>query len=345
VSTGLYRPFAGEAAPLRVAVVGATGLVGREIVSLLTEREFPVSDLFLYASRESEGEEIEFRNEPVLVERLPEELPPVDLAFLCATAEVSRLVAEDLSANGSTVIDLSSAYRSVESVPLVLAGWQPAEDWAWTAILSIPDALTVSLASPLRALATVSAPKRMIATALVSASAFGHSAVAELSAETIGLLNAREATHAPGTPLAFSCVPQGLSQNAGEGTLGDEVARDLRRLLGRELDVTLTVVRTPTFHAHGVSVTAETVEPVPIERLKKALREAPSLLFDEAGAQVRGTRDVVGSDGIHIGAVRVDSSRPHWVHFWVAADNVRQGAGLTALAVAEAVLRRRRQHS
>ena len=123
---------------LRVAVVGATGLVGHEILELLTEREFPISELHLFASERSAGEEVEFSGRSCRVKRLTPDLPEIDLAFLCAPAEISRSVAEDLAEAGTTVIDLSPAHRLREGVPLVMAGWRPPEDLSRGVILSIP---------------------------------------------------------------------------------------------------------------------------------------------------------------------------------------------------------------
>ena len=319
---------------LRVAVVGATGLVGHEILELLTEREFPISELHLFASERSAGEEVEFSGRSCRVKRLTPDLPEIDLAFLCAPAEISRSVAEDLAEAGTTVIDLSPAHRLREGVPLVMAGWRPPEDLSRGVILSIPDALTALLAVPLRALAALSAPKRVIATALVGASAFGRRAVETLSEETMALLNAREPEPEGRPAMAFNCSPEPPE----EGVLSRNAAGELRRLLELDIPVTITVVRAPIFHGQGVAVSIETEEPIPLDRLCGALRESPSILLDDNAARLTSTRKATGSEGIHIGGIHADPRDSSWIHFWATADNLRQGAGLNALAVAETVL-------
>lgn len=331
---------------LRVGVIGATGLVGREILGILSERAFPISDLHLYASAASAGTEIEFAGEPRPVEGLSHELPDLDLAFLCATAAVSHSVASDLVAGGATVIDLSSAHRARADVPLVLAGWRPPENLPRGSILAVPDAPTVLLFLPLRALGALSAPRRVIATVLLSASAFGRDGIQNLGGETVALLNLSESDTENRRPVAFSCVPEDLGE-AGEETrrVAGETIRDLRRLLGLDIPLTITVVRTPTFHGHGVSVSVETEEPITFEAVRGALRESPSILLDENDARPTSTREVAGRDGIYMGAIRVDSRDQRWIHFWAAADNLRQGAGLNAVTVAEAILRWRSLNS
>ena len=255
-------------------------------------------------------------------------------------------MASDLVARGATVIDLSSAHRARSDVPLVVAGWRPPENLPLAALLSVPDAPTVLLYLPLRVLGALSAPKRVIATVLLSASAFGHEGIQDLGGETVALLNLSESDTENRRPLAFSCIPEDLSE-AGEGTrrVADETIRDLRRLLGLDIPLTITVVRTPTFHGHGVSVSVEAEEPVTLDAVRGALRESPSILLDESAAPPTSTREVAGRDGIQMGAIRVDSHDQRWIHFWATADNLRQGAGLNAVAVAEAILRWRSLNS
>lgn len=331
---------------MRIAVIGATGLVGREILDLLAERGFPVSELHLYASETSQDQEIEFGNESHSVRRLPPVMPEVDLAFVCATAEVSRAVTADLVARGITVIDLTRAHRGDDSVPLVLAEWHPAEQTPRGIVLSIPNPLTVLLAHPLRAVGNLSPLRRVITTAFLSASAFGRGAIEALSKETVALLNGREAEIEGRLPLAFNCRPEdpGCVEEAASVT-SEETVRDLRRLLGSEVAVAVNVVRIPIFHGLGAAVSVESEAPISLEALGGALREAPSILLDEIRRPPTSTRETIGSEGLHVGGLRADSQDSRWIHFWAAADNLRLGAGLNAVAVAEVVLRWRALHS
>ncbi|MGH7819776.1 MAG: Asd/ArgC dimerization domain-containing protein [Candidatus Binatia bacterium] len=325
---------------LRVAVVGATGLVGREIVSLLAERRTPVADLRLYASDRSAGEEVDFGEETLRAERLPRELPDVDLAFLCADAEVSRSLGGDLAERGAVVVDLTPAHRSDPATPLLVAGPEASRlDGRGGLLVALPDAAVLLLAAPLQAIRSVTALRRVIATVLVSASAFGRRSVEQLGRTSAALLGGGEPEDGEPRPaVAFSAVPGVGAESASRAR---EVERDLRRVLRIDSPIAVSLVRAPAFHGHAASVSVEISPPVAAEELHVALRQAPSVVLDKGGDAATGTREALGSEAVHVGGVRIEPADPAWVHFWLAADNVRQGAALNAVAVAEALTRSR----
>jgi aspartate-semialdehyde dehydrogenase len=332
---------------LRVSVVGATGVIGREIASLLFEREFPLGELRLYGSELDEGEEIEVAGEPRRVDRLPRELPEVDVAFLCATAEVSGDIADELADAGGLVIDLASGS---EAAPLVL-GAREAEAAERTPrgglIVRLADPLTRLIAVPLRALAPVGRVERAIATAVVSASAFGKAAIDRLSAETISLLTFQERDEAPEPGeeseeseesedgeenVAFRCIPEDPA-----APMVARVTAELGKLLDGSLPVAVSVVRAPFFFGHAAALSIELDRPVALEEIRAALRDAPSLVVGDGIPSPFSTFDAIGADGIYVvGLVRREDD-PKWVHFWAVADNIRQGAAMAAVSLAEAL--------
>ena len=321
---------------MRVAVVGATGLVGREVVSLLDEREFPVEELLLYASEHSEGETLSLRGEPVTVRRLPAEPPTVDLAVLCATAEVSRKIAGALAAKGGLVLDLAPD-SPAKVVPLGAAAVEALRSPAGTGrVLAVPDPLARLVAAPLRALGSLGRAQRAVVTLLVSASARGRERIEALGRQTVSLLNAQSSSEdEEAEAIAFACIPEDASAPA---SIAARVEGQVQALLAAGFPLVVSVVQTPTFVAHVASIAVEIDASFSAGEARKALREAPSLLVAEPGEGSIGTRDVAGSEAIHVVGLRQNPSDPRWLQFWAMADNIRQGAALAAVSLAEGLL-------
>lgn len=319
---------------MRVAVVGATGLVGREVTSLLGERHFPVGELTLYASEESAGEAIEFAGDEVLVRETPDAFPRFDVAFLCAPAEVAHDAAPALLAGGAFVIDLSSAHRGAEAAELAVAGSRVAEPSR--RLIAIPDPLTVLLALLIRPLAAHPI-RRVVVTAILSASAFGRADVERLGEQTASLMNGREPEDEP--LIAFDCIP--LSGDA-ERLVVTEIRRDLSRLLETDVPLSLAIVRAPVFHGQGASVTVELEDAIDTADVEAALRGAPSVLLSTSGAEPPSSiRSAAGGETVHVSSLRVDGPL---VSFWASSDNVRQAGALSAVSVAEMLVRSRGGH-
>jgi aspartate-semialdehyde dehydrogenase len=322
---------------VRVAVVGATELIGAEIVSLLDERGFPVGELRLYGSPESEGDEIEFRGAEIRVERLGP-ISKVDVAFLCATAGAGRTLGVSLAAMGAVTIDMSPDEAGRAEAPLVLGvddiattDWQPSGG----VLVRMADPLTRLAAVPLRALRALAKLERVIATFLVPASAFGRERVDRLAEQTIRLLNLREAEEGDtATEFAFRCIPD---RTSSVPSASSRVADDLARLLGGGLRVVARVVEVPVFYGQAVSLAVELQSTVAVDEVRATLRETPSLLLVE-GDQRLSTLEVVDTDGVFIVDLRGEVGEERWLSFWVLGDNVRQGAALPAVALAESLL-------
>ncbi len=325
-----------ESRALRVAVVGATGLVGRELVALLGERSFPVSTFALYASPASTGATLELGERTTPVDPLPAELPEVDVAFLCAPPEVSRDVAENLAEGGALVIDL--ARGDFGEAPLLLGagdlGSTPrtARGGLW---VRVPHPLTRMIVAPLRALGAVMRPTRVVGTLLLSASAFGRAAVERLNEESIALLNLQEGEGGSALQGAFRCTPL-----APESTVSARVSAEVGVLAELSAPAALHVARIPIFHGQAAALSLELASPVEIDEVRGAFRGAPSLLVagDEVTGAAVSTFDTLGIDAMYVVGLRRDERDPRWLHFWALGDNVRQGAALAAVSLAEGIL-------
>lgn len=317
---------------LRIAVVGATGLVGGEIVGLLAERDIPIGELRLYASERSAGEEIEFRDRAIHVAKLEGSPAEVDVAFLCASTDVSRAVADPLAAAGALVVDLSPAPTAPDRARLALsaADARAALGASPGCVLRVPDPFTRMLALPALALASVGRPRRVIATLLAPASRAGKANVYRLSTETIDLLNLREGDEESPARIAFRCVPDVGGRDASR------IEAETASLIGAAVPVSVHLTQVPVFFGQAASIAIELEAAPPLERVRQALRESPSLvLAEESGVD---TLDVVGADGILISELREGAAGSGWLRFWALADNVRQGAALAAVAIVEGVL-------
>lgn len=314
---------------LRVAVVGATGLVGNEIVSLLAERSFPVGELLLFASERSQGEAVEFVDETIRVRGIERPMPGMDVGFLCATPEVSSELGQEMAGAGALVIDLAPGPG-----PWVLSASEVRDSPDRSSrVVRLPDPMARMIAVPLIALRALSEPRRVVATLLASASTFGRKSVDRLVKETTALLNFQEREEWPDSEYAFRCLPL-------DTAISTRVEAQLGALLGEELLRTTSVVRVPAFHGQAVSVSVELSGPVDIETVRKVLRGSPSLLVAEPGAGPASTLDAVGADGILVTGLRHSQREPQWLHLWALGDNVRQGAALAAVSLAEGVLLR-----
>jgi aspartate-semialdehyde dehydrogenase len=321
--------------PFRVAVVGATGLVGAEIVSLLAERSFPVGELFLYASERSAGEEVEFVAERIVARRIEQPMPAVDVAFLCATSEISRDLGQSLADDGAWVIDLAPATPEAAALAVSAAEVRRSSGEAPGGIAHVPDPLARMIALPVRALARHALPRRVIATLLVSASAFGRESVGRLSEETVALFNLQEGDEKQ-TPVAtFRCIPELVGRREG---LAERVEAHVRLMLGPCADVVASVIRVPIFFGQAASISVELEPALSLERVREVLRDTPSVLIPEPGEEPTSTLDALGADGIYVIGLRQRGSAPAWLHFWALGDNVRQGAALAAVSLAEELL-------
>lgn len=335
---------------LTVAVVGATGAVGSEVVRTLEERLFPVGELRLVASARTAGELVDWRGSSVRVDELDAALfEGVDLAFFCAGGAVSAEYAPLAVDAGAVVIDKSSHFRMHPDVPLVVPEVN-AGDLAerHLGIVASPNCTTIPMVVALKPLADAAGLARIVASSYQAVSGGGKRGIDTLSRETINLLNMRDVSDGETSSvfprrIAFNCIPQ-VDAFLEDGSTKEEakVIAETRRVLHLEtLPVAVTCVRVPTFYGHSVALTVELEQAMDPEEARRLLREAPGVVLCELGDEMPypTAADVGGTDAVYVGRVREDPSHPHGLQLWVAADNVRKGAALNAVQIAEIVAR------
>jgi len=327
-----------------VALVGATGIVGEEILRVLEERDFPMHQLTLLASRRSAGTRLDFRNQSHTVRPLARgALSGVDLALFAADAETSQTHAPQVVSAGAVVIDCSSAFRLAPEVPLCVPEVNAAVLQQHQGIVAMPHSVTiqVSLAlAPLHAAATL---KRVVISTYQAVSGGGRRAVQEFDQQLRDLLNFRPA-QADILPhqIAFNCLPQ-CGDFLDNAYTQEEMALILetRKLFGvPDLPVTATAAYVPLAHSHSASVTLETVQPLSVEAARALLAQAPGVVLADDRERLHYPQSIQasGQDAVFVGRLRADLSVPHGLHLWVVTDNLRKGAALNAVQTAELLM-------
>lgn len=328
---------------LTVAVVGATGLVGREILAVLEERGFPVGRLVPLASKRSAGESVTFGGGQHAVGLAgPEAFAGVDLVLMSAGGEVSRALAPAAVAHGAWVVDNSSAFRMDADAPLVVPEVNAAVLATATRpkIVANPNCSTIQVVVALAALHGEARLTRVVASTYQAVSGRGQIGVDELS-EQVGALWRQQEVQAKAFAkrIAFNCLPQ-IDALSADGHSFEEtkMVQETRKIFDAPaLPVLATCVRVPTFNGHGVSVTAWFERPVARARALELLRAAPGvLLVDDAEHNVYPTAlEAEGQDATLVGRVRDHADEPHALSLWCVADNLRKGAATNAVQIAE----------
>ncbi|MEB2285166.1 MAG: aspartate-semialdehyde dehydrogenase [Polyangiaceae bacterium UTPRO1] len=335
---------------LAIAIVGATGAVGSEVLRTLEERQFPVGEVRLFASARSAGEFLEWRSGEARVEDLESAaFADVDVAFFCAGGAVSAEYAPRAVDAGAVVIDKSSHFRMHPDVPLVVPEVNSCDlAERHLGIVASPNCTTIPIVVALKPIVDAVGIERVVASSYQAVSGGGKRGIEALSRETVDLLNMR----APGGDereavfprrIAFNCIPQ-VDAFLEDGSTREEakVIAETRRVLHLEsLPIAVTCVHVPTFYGHAVALTVELAQPLDAADARQLLREAPGVILCdlEGDMQYPTAADVGGTDAVYVGRVRNDPSHPHGLQLWVAADNVRKGAALNAVQIAEILAR------
>ncbi len=324
-----------------LAVVGATGLVGQEVLRILEERGFPVGTLTLLASDRSAGNRVEFRSRSTVVRELSREaFDEVDTAIFAADAETSHDYARQAAQAGALVLDCSSAFRLHPHVPLCVPEINPEVLQRHHGIIAIPHGMTTQLGLALASLHAEATLTRIVVSTYQSASGRGHHAVREFDQQLRDLLNFRpvEAEIFP-HQLAFNCLPQG-GAFGDNGHCEEEMALidETRKLLAApDLPVSATVVYVPLAHSHSASVYIETERTLSVPQVRDLLEQAPGVEVEDDCREQEYPLAIHanGRDEVFVGRIRADLSMPNGLHLWVVADNLRKGAALNAVQIAE----------
>lgn len=329
-----------------VAILGATGAVGQETLEILEERQFPLASLRLFASKRSVGEIMACQGKEWTVEELTDSssFDGVDLAFISATDAISKDYGQRLGAAGIAVIDDSAVFRMDEQVPLVVPEVNAAalRDMP-RGIVSIPNCTTTPLVMALKPLHDAVGVKRVVVTTFQSVSGTGSAAMDELMDQTKDLLAFRDiTTKVYPYQIAFNLLPHIGSFNK-EGDCSEEIkiAKETRKILGApNLRVTATTVRVPVLRCHSEAINIELERPLNANEARAALAAMPGVLVydDPAKKLYPMPLDATGKDEVYIGRVREDESISNGLNLWVVSDNLRKGAALNAIQIAECLI-------
>lgn len=334
-----------------VAVIGATGNVGREVLKILEERNFPYNNIFALASKQSVGKKVSMSIEKQVeiqdLETFDFEKNEVDIAFLCAGNDVSKQYAEKLAKMGIIVIDKGSLYRLEKDVPLVVPEVNPnALDNFSSGIIATPNCTTIPLVCCLKPLDEKYKIKRVVITTFQAVSGSGKSAMDELYDQTKGYYEA-EIQHIENNNLkgkvypkqiAFNCIPQCDSfSHDGFTKEEDKMINETEKILGKKIPMSATCVRVPVFRCHAETVNIEFENEFDIEELKEYLADAEPVVVidreDDGGYAVQV--ESVDTDCVFVSRLRRDFSVKNGINFWLVCDNLRKGAALNGVQIAE----------
>ena len=332
---------------ISIAVVGATGQVGREILRILAERGFPAAEVVALAPGRGGGAEVSYGDDRVLRVRGTEthDFGTTDLVFMAAGEAASAAETSRIAATGAMVVDLSSRFRMEPDVPLVVPEVNAAalKRAVKRRIVACPGSIATTVAVALKPLHALGRTRRAVVTALHAVAGAGKEAMDELWAQTRGIY-VNEAPPAEQFPkaIAFNLIPQ-VGDFAEDGATREEtgIAGELRKLVDPDLAAIATCVRVPVFIGDCATVAVEFERPVTEKAAWAALREAPGVIVldrrEEAGYATPA--EIAGEDAVYVGRLRRDPTVLNGLAFWCATDTLRKGAALNAVQVAEELLR------
>jgi aspartate-semialdehyde dehydrogenase len=321
----------------RVAVVGATGAVGRVMLELLRERSFPADELVLFASQRSAGRQIDGRTVQLLEDSA--DLTGFDIALFSAGAATSRTWAPRFVEHGAAVIDNSSAFRRDPEVPLVVAEVNPQALRNHRGLIANPNCSTMQLMVALAPVHREAGIERLIVSTYQSVSGTGQKAIAELEAQSRAALDGDPLPEAEVYPdhIAFNVIGAAGSFADGDDHTDEErkMMFETRKILDdQEIGVAVTCVRVPVRVCHSEAVNVQTREPIEIERVRELLGSAPGLTLEAVPSPLRAA----GRDDVFVGRLRRDESHPRAFSMWVVSDNLRKGAATNAVQIAELLI-------
>jgi len=324
-----------------VAVVGATGAVGTEMIEVLEEREFPVARLVPLASTRSVGGTVTFKGNEVPIEVLTKDsFAGVDIALFSAGADLSREFAPIAVKAGAVVIDNSAAWRMTPEVPLVVPEVNAHDIQRHKGIIANPNCSTIQMVVALKPLHDQARIKRIVVTTFQSVSGTGKDAMDELMTECQDLLSFKSASpKVYPYQIAFNCLPQ-IDEFLPSGYTKEEMkmVHETRKIMGdQSIHVTATTVRVPVYIGHSEAVNIETERKLSANEARVILSTAPGvLLYDDPAHKIYPMPlEVAGKDEVYVGRVREDESIANGLNLWVVADNLRKGAALNAVQIAE----------
>lgn len=335
---------------MKIAIVGASGAVGQEFLTILNERvDFPIDELLLFGSARSAGTKYTFRGKEIEVKLLQhnDDFKGVDIALTSAGASTSKEFAETITKHGTLMIDNSSAFRMDEDVPLVVPEVNP-EDALNTPrrIIANPNCTTIQMVVALNAIEKLSHIKRVHVATYQSASGGGAQAMAELKHQYEEIVAGEEPTvNKFAYQLAYNVIPHIDVFTDNDYTKEEmKMYHETRKIMHSDIAVSATCVRVPVMRAHSESIWVETEQDITIEQARKAFAESEGIvLMDEPSEKVYPMPlFIAGKDPVYVGRIRKDISGENGLAFWCVADQIKKGAALNAVQIAEWIIRNRK---
>ncbi|MCX7724883.1 MAG: aspartate-semialdehyde dehydrogenase [Thermodesulfovibrio sp.] len=328
-----------------VAVVGATGAVGNEMIAILEERDFPVESLRLFASERSEGVLLKFKGQDIPVETLKEDsFNGIDIALFSAGAERSKIWAPIAVRSGCVVIDNSSQWRMDPEVPLVVPEVN-LHDLKWhKGIIANPNCSTIQMVVALKPIHDVAKIKRVVVTTFQSVSGTGKKAMDELLQQTVALLNFKDIEiKVYPHQIAFNVLPH-IDKFLENGYTKEEMKMvwETQKIMGDpSIKVTATTVRVPVFRGHSESVNIETEKKITAQQVREILSKAPGVVVMDNPEKNEYPLPIYasGKDEVFVGRIREDESIENGINMWIVSDNLRKGAALNAVQIAEELIK------
>ncbi|MEO6075164.1 MAG: aspartate-semialdehyde dehydrogenase [Dokdonella sp.] len=330
-----------------VAIVGATGAVGETLLSILAERKFPVAKLIALASSRSAGGSVQFNGKPITVADLADfDFAGVDIAFFSAGGSVSKIHAPRAAAAGAVVIDNTSEFRYHDDIPLVVSEVNPEAlaGYVKHGIIANPNCSTMQMMVALAPIHRAVGIRRINVATYQSVSGAGRSGGEELGRQTANILNFQsfEPERFP-VQIAFNLIPQiDVFEDNGYTREEMKMVWETRKILGDDsIAVNPTAVRVPVFFGHAEAIHIETREKITAEAARDLLEAAPGVIVvDErvAGGYPTPVTHAAGNDATYVGRIREDISHPRGLNLWVVSDNIRKGAALNAVQIAECLV-------
>jgi len=331
-----------------VAVAGATGAVGNEMITTLEQRKFPVKKLKLLASSRSIGKTITFRGEGIEVEELTENsFKGVDIGLFSPGGSVSLKYAPIAAASGCVVIDNTSAFRMDKDIPLVVpeVNEHAIKDYKNKGIIANPNCSTIQMVVILKPLHDAAKIKRVVVSTYQAVSGTGKKAIHELEQQILAIYgNKKVEANVYPYQIAFNCLPQ-IDSFIENGYTKEEMkmVNETKKILeDNSIAVTATTVRVPVFYGHSESVNVEFEKAITPDEARKILSKAPGVIvIDDPSKRLYPLAiDAAGKDDTFVGRIRTDESIAHGLNMWIVADNIRKGAALNAVQIAEVLIKK-----
>jgi aspartate-semialdehyde dehydrogenase len=331
---------------MNVAIVGASGAVGQEFLRVLAERNFPIDNLVLFGSARSAGTEYEFKGKTYTVKELKhgDDFKDIDIAFTSAGAGISKEYEKDITKFGAVMIDNSSAFRMDADVPLVVpeVNAADAKDRPRNVIAN-PNCTTIQMVVALKAIENLSHIKRVHVSTYQAASGAGAAAMAELEQQYRQVLAGEEVTVEKfAYQLAFNLIPQ-IDVFTDNGYTKEEMKmyNETRKIMHSDIEVSATCIRVPSLRAHSEAIWAETERPISVEEAREAFAAAEGVILEDNPAEKKYPMPLFlsGKDPVYVGRIRKDLANPNGITFWCVGDQIKKGAALNAVQIAEYLIK------